>query len=81
MLFTFETAELFRITRLSEVGMSHISDNVVLLQHIHDGSKMARALTVLKTRGSDHESATREFHITRDGITLGDPIDLQVLLQ
>jgi circadian clock protein KaiC len=81
LLFTFEIAELFRITRLSELGMSHISDNVVLLQHIHDGSKMARALTVLKTRGSDHESATREFHITADGITLGDPMDLQVLLQ
>src|SRR5215211_644246 len=31
LLFTFESVELFQVTRLSEVGMSHISDNVVLL--------------------------------------------------
>jgi circadian clock protein KaiC len=33
LMFTYETMELFRITRLSELGMSHIADNVVLLQH------------------------------------------------
>jgi hypothetical protein len=37
-------------------------------------------LTVLKTRGSNHESATREFSITEAGILLGKPIDLQALL-
>ena len=52
-MFTYETMELFRITRLSELGMSHIADNVVLLQHVQDGSQMKRALTVLKSRGSD----------------------------
>ena len=80
LLLTFETLELFKVTRLSEVGMSHISDNVVLLQHIHDGATMKRALTVLKTRGSTHEAAIRQFDISSDGITLGDPIDLQTLL-
>ena len=38
LMFTYETMELFRITRLSELGMSHIADNVVLLQHVQDGS-------------------------------------------
>ena len=33
LMFTYETMELFRITRLNELGMSHIADNVVLLQH------------------------------------------------
>jgi len=80
LLFTFESVELFHVTRLSEVGMSHISDNVVLLQHIHDGATMKRALTVLKTRGSNHESAIREFNIASHGITLGEPINLQALL-
>ena len=53
LMFTYETMELFRITRLSELGMSHISDNVVLLQHFQDGSDMKRALTVLKSTGLD----------------------------
>ena len=52
-MFTYETMELFRITRLSELGMSHIADNVVLLQHFQDGSDMKRALTVLKSQGLD----------------------------
>ena len=79
LLMTFETTELFRVTQLSEVGMSHISDNVVLLQHIQDGAQMRRALTVLKTRGSNNDPMIREFQITEDGITIGEPINLQSL--
>jgi circadian clock protein KaiC len=76
LMFTYETMELFRISRLSELGMSHISDNVVLLQHVQDRSEMKRALTVLKSRGSMNSAAIREFRISVDGITLGEPIDL-----
>jgi circadian clock protein KaiC len=76
LMFTYETAELFRISRLSEFGMSHIADNVVLLQHVQDGTQMRRALSVLKTRASTSSSMIREFQITHDGIQLGDPLDL-----
>jgi circadian clock protein KaiC len=76
LMFTHETMELFRITRLSELGMSHIADNVVLLQHFQDGSDMKRALTVLKSRGSMSSTVIREFKISVDGITLGEPINL-----
>jgi len=79
LMFTHETVELFRVSRLSEFGMSHIADNVVLLQHIRDGSRMKRALSVLKTRGSTNSNAVREFEIARDGITLGELIDLHAL--
>jgi circadian clock protein KaiC len=80
IMFTLESPELFRISRLGELGMSHVADNVILLQHLYDGSEMKRALTVLKTRGSSHEAAVREFHIGREGITLGESLDLQLLL-
>lgn len=75
LMFTHETMELFRITRLSEIGMSHIADNVVLLQHVQHGSEMRRALSVLKSRGSTHSAVISEFEISVDGITLGEPID------
>ena len=77
LMFTYETAELFRITRLNELGMSHIADNVVLLQHVQDGSQMRRALTVLKSRGSSNSAVISEFTISVDGITLGEPLDLR----
>jgi circadian clock protein KaiC len=79
VVFTLEVPDLFRITRLSELGISHIADNVVLLQHVYSGHTMKRALSVLKTRGASHESSVREFHITPQGIILGDPIDLEAL--
>ncbi|HSL59111.1 MAG TPA: ATPase domain-containing protein [Acidimicrobiales bacterium] len=72
-LMTLELPELFRTTRIGELGMSHLSDNVVLLQHVIDGSTIARGLAVLKSRGSDHDARIREFRITPDGIVLGDP--------
>ena len=77
VMFTHETMELFRITRLSEIGMSHVADNVVLLQHVQDGSEMRRALSVLKSRGSMHSAVISEFKISVDGITLGQPINLR----
>lgn len=77
LMFTYETMELFRITRLSELGMSHIADNVILLQHVQDGSRMRRALTVLKSRGSQNSAVISEFTISVDGITLGEPLDLK----
>jgi circadian clock protein KaiC len=77
VMFTYETMELFRITRLSELGVSHIADNVVLLQHLQDGSRMRRAISVLKTRGSANSAMISEFVISTDGITLGEPLDLR----
>jgi circadian clock protein KaiC len=80
IMFTLEVPDLFRITRLSELGVSHLADNVVLLQHLQSGHELKRALTVLKTRGSSHASTVREFEITPEGISLGEALDLQSLL-
>jgi circadian clock protein KaiC len=81
LMMTLESPDLFRIRRLTELGISNIADNVVLLQHIYSGAQMKRALTVLKTRGASHTSSVREFRITSEGITLGDTIDLETLLR
>ena len=73
VFMTSELPDLFHVRRLSEFGVSHLSDNVVLLQYTRDGATVRRALTVLKTRASRHEPETREFKITPEGIVLGDP--------
>jgi circadian clock protein KaiC len=75
LMFTYETVELFHISRLSEAGISHIADNVVLLQYVQDGSDLKRALTIVKARASTSANTTREYRISADGITLGEPID------
>jgi len=73
LFMTSELADLFEVRRLSEFGISHLSDNVVLLQYIREQASVRRALTVLKTRASRHEPEIREFRITPEGIVLGDP--------
>ncbi|HWF14901.1 MAG TPA: ATPase domain-containing protein [Acidimicrobiales bacterium] len=72
VIMTQEVPELFGITRLSEFGISHVSDNVVLLQFLRGDSEVKRAITVLKTRGSAHDPRIRQFEITSDGLSLGD---------
>jgi circadian clock protein KaiC len=75
-LFTVEVPELFDVTQISEFGISHLSDNVVLLQYVRSGSDIRRTLTVLKTRASDHAPQVLEFRIDSTGLTLGDAIAL-----
>jgi circadian clock protein KaiC len=72
VFMTQEVADLFGVTRLSEYGVSHLSDNVVLLQFLRGESRIKRALTVMKTRASGHDPRILEFAITSRGIELGD---------
>ena len=71
---TGEIPDLFQVGRLAEYGISHPSDNVVLLQYLRAESRLLRTVTILKSRASAHDPEIREFDITRDGIVLGDPI-------
>jgi circadian clock protein KaiC len=73
LFMTAELPDLFQVARLSEFGVSHLSDNVVLLQYIRDESAIRRALIVLKTRASRHEPEIRDFNITSEGIVLDEP--------
>jgi circadian clock protein KaiC len=70
VLMTLEVPELFEMVRVSENGMSHLSDNVLLLQYLRQNGRLQRALTVLKTRAHRHDPAVRPFEIRAEGITL-----------
>ena len=70
LFMTTELPDLFETTKLSEHGISHLADNVVLLEYVRDEAILRRALTVLKTRASRHEPQTREYTITSGGIVL-----------
>lgn len=86
LMMTYEVSELSGLTRLDEDGLSHLVDNVVLLQYqgLHagpgpgpadDGSPhtVFRTLAVLKTRAASHDNRVRRFRITPAGITLDEP--------
>jgi hypothetical protein len=71
-MMTPEVPEIFGVTRLSEYGISHLSDNVVLLQFVLDESSVKRAISIMKTRGRAHDSHICQFEITSDGFVLGE---------
>jgi circadian clock protein KaiC len=71
LLITHEVSQLFDLVQLSEFGVSHLSDNVVLLQYVRAGDELRRAITVLKTRASAHEPLRRQFRIDARGLAPG----------
>jgi len=74
LIMTSEIPDLFHVGRLAEYGISHLSDNVILLQYLPADSRIRRTVTVLKSRASAHDPEIREFEIASGGIVLGDPI-------
>jgi circadian clock protein KaiC len=59
---------------MSEEGISIIVDNVILLRYVEMGGRIARAISVLKVRGSPHGKEISRFEITEQGMEVGAPI-------
>ena len=76
MMMIVEVPELFQLRRISEQGLSHLADNVVLLQYVQEGPELARALTVLKTRAMHHHPVVHRYEITEKGFVLGDVLSI-----
>jgi circadian clock protein KaiC len=74
LIMTSEVPDLFRVGRLAEYGISHLSDNLILLQYVRAHNRLLRTVTILKSRASAHDPEVREFEITPEGIVLGDAI-------
>jgi circadian clock protein KaiC len=60
----------------SSVTESHISgliDAIVLLRYVELDSRVRRAVSVLKMRGSAHDALIREFTVGSTGMSIGEP--------
>jgi len=74
LMMIMEVTELFQLRQISEEGISHLADNVVLLQYVQEGPELVRALTILKTRAMRHRPVVHRFEITDKGFELGDAL-------
>ncbi|HIE08656.1 MAG TPA: recombinase RecA [Armatimonadetes bacterium] len=73
VMVTQEVPELFGVEIAAVGGISYLSDNVILLRYVEIQSRITRAITVLKARGSQHEKLLREFRITPKGLEVLEP--------
>jgi circadian clock protein KaiC len=58
----------------TEVGISHVADNIIFLRYLELHGRLERAIGILKKRVSSFETTLREFEITAKGIRVGRPL-------
>ncbi len=71
-ILTSETPQLLGTAELTARGLSAIADNIIMLRYVEIESRLARATSVLKVRGSAHEEVLRELLITSDRVEVGE---------
>jgi circadian clock protein KaiC len=59
----------------SPVDVTYLADTVLLLRYFEAIGQVRRAISVLKKRTGPHENTIREFHIDKNGLRIGPPID------
>jgi circadian clock protein KaiC len=66
----------------SPVDVTYLADSVILLRYFEALGKVRRAVSVIKKRTGPHEDTIREFRISGNGLTLGEPLsDFQGILR
>ena len=56
------------------VDVTYLADTVLLLRYFEAFGRVRRAISVIKKRTSAHEDTIREYRISADGISLGEPL-------
>ncbi|MBA8881485.1 circadian clock protein KaiC [Phyllobacterium myrsinacearum] len=57
------------------VDVTYLADTVVLLRYFEASGRVRRAVSIIKKRTGHHEDTIREFRISKDGLSLGQPLD------
>jgi circadian clock protein KaiC len=57
------------------LDLSFMADAIVILRYFEAGGEVRKAISVLKSRGGQHESTIREYSLTaKSGVSVGEPI-------
>ncbi len=72
-IYTNETSNLTGATQITGTGISPFMDAVILLRYVEIKSEMRKAISVLKMRGSNHDTEIREVVINEKGVEIRLP--------
>jgi circadian clock protein KaiC len=73
-IFVDETPDVAGGFRATSGDLSYLADNIVFLRHLELRGELQKAIGVLKKRTSDFERSLRQYEITADGISVGEPL-------
>jgi circadian clock protein KaiC len=71
--FTNTTSALIGGGQISETHLSTLTDNIIILKYVEVEGEMKRAVSILKTRGSQHDKRLHEIIIDENGSRVGEP--------
>ena len=69
---TSEISELFGTVKLTHEALSGAVDIIILLKHVEVEGNIHGVLSILKSRGIEHDTEIKEFEITHHGINVMD---------
>ena len=67
-VLTLETSSLHSAERVTEQGLSPIADNLLMLRYQEKEGRLSPVLTIVKTRGSDHDRRNHLVTVGRGGM-------------
>ena len=73
-LITIEARALFLVDSATELGLSAVADNLLMLRYASVGSQLIPTLNVVKTRGGSHDRRTHSLIIGKGGLSIGSPM-------
>ncbi len=66
-----EAPSLSSTERVTDIGLSPIADNLLMLRYREVDGRMVPNLTIVKTRGSEHDRRTFSITLAKGGIRVG----------
>ena len=57
-----------------DVDLSYLADTIIFMRFFEAAGEVRKAISVVKTRVSDHERTIREYRFDRTGIVVGGPL-------
>lgn len=56
------------------IDVTYLSDSVMLLRYFESGGRIRRAVSIVKKRTGPHEDTIREFTLSSEGLSVGEPL-------
>ena len=70
-LLTLETPSLSSTDQVTELGLSPVADNLLMLRYRQADGRLSPTLTIVKTRGSEHDRRTHAVTVSKGGMQVG----------
>ena len=72
-VLTLEAPLVYSTERVTEQGLSPIADNLLMLRYQNSDERLSPMLTIVKTRGSEHDRRTHPIAVGKGGMRIEPP--------